>query len=217
MNALSASQNDPSNPEPKPDSKPHVVFIHGIAAPRFVFLYLKWYLFRSGFSSQIFGYRSVFKTIPVHADAFIKTLQKIDNDPKIDRFHIVAHSMGGIVTRQALLKYRPAKLERFLMLATPNKGSATARKMSKSIFRFSKTLKQISDEEGSYVRELEFPEGIEMGAIHANVDRVVTRESNLPNPGVPFLEIYSGHNDLLIRPATAKAVVQFLRTGSFED
>jgi len=198
-------------------TKPHVVFIHGIAAPRFVFLYLKWYLARNGFSSRIFGYRSVFKTIPVHADAFIKTLRKIDNDPKIDRFHIVAHSMGGIVTRQALLKYRPAKLERFLMLATPNKGSSAARRMSNHIFRFSKTLKQISDEEGSYVRELEFPEGVEMGAIHANVDRVVTPESNLPKPGVPFLEIDSGHNDLLIRPATAKAVVQFLNTGRFDN
>jgi len=197
----------------KEKPKPFVLFIHGIAAPRFVFLYLKWYLWRSGFRSRTFGYRSVFKTIPIHADKFIETLRQLDEDPSVDEFHIVAHSMGGIVTRQALLKFRPDKLKRFLMLATPNLGSAAARKMSAGLFRFSKTLKQISDEEGSYVRELGFPDGVEAGVIHASVDRVVKRESSLAFPDTPSLEIYSGHNDLLIRPSTARAVAEFLVSG----
>ena len=196
--------------------KPFVLFIHGLAAPRFVFLYLKWYLGRSGFRSRIFGYRSVFKTIPIHADRFIEALKKLDEDPNIGEFHIVAHSMGGIVTRQALLKFRPRKLKRFLMLSTPNEGSSAARKLSK-VFRFSKTLKQISDEEGSYVRELGFPEGVEAGAIYAKVDRVVTRQSSRPTADAPFTEIYSGHNDLLVRPSTARAIVRFLETGNFGD
>jgi pimeloyl-ACP methyl ester carboxylesterase len=219
MTALQEPENnvvDPAGQANRPDRhKPHVVFIHGIAAPRWVFLYLKWYLWRNGFTSQIHGYWSSVRTIPIHADGFIKVLQRLDANPEIDRFHIVAHSMGGIVTRQALLKHRPEKLEKFLMLATPNKGSAAARKLSSSIFRFSTPLRQISDQEGSYVRELAFPEGINVGAIHASVDRVVTRESSQPKSDAPFLEIYSGHNDLLIRPATARAVVQFLKTGSF--
>jgi len=197
--------------------KPFVIFIHGIAAPKFVFLYLKWHLWRSGFRSTTFGYRSVFKTIPIHADRFIETLKRIDEDPSVNEFHIVAHSMGGIVTRQALLRFQPSKLKRFLMLATPNEGSATARKMSAGIFRFSKTLKQISDEEGSYVRELGFPDSVEVGAIHASVDRVVTRDSARPTTDAPFVEIASGHNDLLIRPSTAQAVLQFLRSGNFDE
>ncbi|QEG20960.1 esterase/lipase family protein [Mariniblastus fucicola] len=197
------------------ESEPHIVFIHGIAAPRIVFLYLKWYVARHGFSSRMYGYRSVFKSIPDHADKFTELLQQIDSDPSINQFHIVAHSMGGVVTRQALLKFRPRKLGRFLMLATPNRGSAAARKLSGSIFRFSKTLKQISDEEDSYVRQLEFPDGVEAGAIHADVDRVVTRESSRPAEDVPFCEIASGHNDLLFRKATGDAVVQFLKTGTF--
>ena len=197
-------------------AKPLIVFIHGLAASRFMFLYLQWYLWRSGFRTKLFGYSSVFKTIPVHADHFADLLRKIENDPSVDQFHIVAHSMGGIVTRQALLKYRPTKLKRFLMLATPNKGSAAARKLS-SIFGFSKTLAQISDAENSYVRQLDFPEDIEVGAIHAEVDRVVTRESCCPKRDTPFLELYSGHNDLLIRPAVAKAALQFLTTGRFAE
>jgi len=175
-------------PHADPKPKPLVVFIHGIAASRFVFLYLQWFLW-----------------------------EELENDPSVEEFHIVAHSMGGVVARQALLKFRPRKLKRLLMLATPNKGSAAARKLSNGIFRFSKTLGQISDAEGSYVRELELPTGIEIGAIHAKVDRVVTRESSLPVPGTPLLEIYSGHNDLLIRPATARAALQFLSTGRFGE
>lgn len=197
------------------DRRPMVVFIHGIAAPRFVFLYLKWYLWRNGFRTKIHGYSSIFKTIPHHADNFIERLKQIENDPEVSEIHIVAHSMGGIVTRQALLDYRPKKLKRFIMLATPNEGSAAARKLHGTIFGFSKTLGQISDEEGSYVRELGFPDSVDVGVIHANVDRVVTRESSRPNDEVPFLEFYSGHNDLLFRPKTAKAVLNFITTGKF--
>ena len=149
------------------------------------------------------------------AQRFAKLLQQLENDPTVGEFHIVAHSMGGVVARQALLDHRPTKLKRFLMLATPNKGSAVARKLSQSIFRFSKTLGQISDVEGSYVRQLERLVGVEMGAIHAQVDRVVTRESCFAEPGIPSVELYSGHNDLLIRPATARATFQFLTTGRF--
>ena len=209
-NSVEKSQSDNTH------SRPMVVFIHGIAAPRFVFLYLKWFLWRSGFRTRIFGYRSVFKTIPDHAEKFTKLLKQLEDDPTVTEFHIVAHSMGGIVTRQALLNYRPAKLRRFVMLAVPNEGSAAARKLHSSIFSFSKTLGQISDADGSYVKELGFPEGVEVGAIHANVDRVVTRESSLPNEKTPFLELYSGHNDLLIRSTTAKAVRNFLNSGSFQ-
>lgn len=204
-------------PQEDPKPKPTVVFIHGIAAPRFVFLYLQWFMWRRGFRTKLFGYFSVFKTIPYHADHFVNFLKQLDEDPTVDQFHIVAHSMGGIVTRKALLKFRPKKLNRFLMLATPNKGSKAARKLSAGIFRFSKTLKQISDAEGSYVNELELPSGIEIGAIHAQVDRVVTRESSQPLPSTPLVEVYSGHNDLLIRPATAQAMLQFLNTGCFAE
>lgn len=199
----------------KTQPKPLVVFIHGIAASRFVFLYLQYYLWRNGFRTKLFGYRSVWKTIPGHAQRFSELLERLENDPAVVEFHIVAHSMGGVVARQALLENRPGKLKRFLMLATPNKGSAAARKLSQGLFRFSKTLAQISDAEDSYVRQLASLADIEMGAIHAEVDRVVSRESCFSVPDLVSLEIYSGHNDLLIRPATARAALQFLKTGSF--
>jgi len=195
--------------------KPVVVFIHGIAAHQLVFVFLRSWLWLKGFRTLAWGYRSVFLTIPRHGKDFRNFLREIDADPKVDEFHIVAHSMGGIVTRQALLYFRPKKLGRFVMLAVPNKGSSAARILSNSLFAFSKTLRQISDEEGSFVREQDFPGGVATGAIYATADRVVTRESSKPLVDVPLFEIYSGHNDLLIRPATARAMESFLRTGEF--
>ncbi len=202
---------------PAKKNKPLVVFIHGIAAHRLVFVFLRCWLMCRGFRTRAWGYRSVFSTIPRHAKDFRDFLHEIEADRSVTEFHIVAHSLGGIVTRQALLYFRPDKLGRFVMLAVPNKGSSAARVLSRRMFAFSKTLSQISDQEGSFVREQEFPQGVETGAICASVDRVVTRESSKPYADVPFFELYSGHNDLLIRPKAARAIERFLRTGNFDE
>ena len=189
--------------------------VHGLASHRIAFTYLGWKLRQAGFATRAFGYRSIWKTIEQHADALQQAVEAFDRDPRWSKIHFLSHSMGGIVTRQMLLDYRPEKLGRLVMLSSPNQGSPAATFLSQRVFTFSKTLAQLSDEPDSYVCQLSFPDDVDVGVVHAKVDRVVSRESSLPFPDAPIVEIDSGHNDLLVRPSVAKQVESFLLDGQF--
>ena len=222
MEVNSKPDSDPKQAERSADNRtttarPLVLMVHGLAAHRIVFAYLQWHLRRQGLKSKTWGYRSVWNTIERHAQRLEKKLRQLDDDPRWSEIHLVCHSMGGIVARQALLNFVPNKFGRLVMMASPNHGSSAARFLANYVFPFSKTLRQISDEPGSYVRKLGFPENIDVGVIFANVDRVIKLESAIPIEGVPVATIYSGHNDLLVRPTTARQVTSFVKHGRFED
>lgn len=103
---------------------PGVVLLHGIARTSASLKRLERALQATGFASLNIDYASRSKPIAALAD---------DIHPEVARFakreaplYFVAHSMGGLVTRAYIAKYRPARLAGVVMMGTPNSGSEVA-------------------------------------------------------------------------------------------
>lgn len=201
--------------QPLPPTRTHVVLIHGLAGSRMTLWPLVYYMRRSGFTTSTFGYPSWWWSIEHHARRFKQHLDRIANDETIENFHIVAHSMGSIVTRKALLDAQFEKLNRVVMLASPNLGSPVARVLG-TILPFLKTIRQISSHSASFVRNLPEPSQVDIGIVAAKYDRVIPEPNSHLRIESDHVTLFSGHNGLLVRPAAARQVIQFLNHGRFQ-
>ncbi|MDP9838274.1 pimeloyl-ACP methyl ester carboxylesterase [Neorhizobium huautlense] len=147
--------------------------------------------------------------------------------------HIVAHSMGGLVTRSFLHRHRPKTLGRVVMLGTPNHGSEVADLLAgNGAYRWfygpagqelitAQTLKPVLDD------VIDFELGIIAGT--RSIDPVSSLIIPRPNDGKVSVEStkVAGMKQHLVLPVThtfmpqnpkvKAAVSRFLQTGSFEE
>lgn len=102
-----------------------IVFLHAIARTPRSFHKMQKVAEAGGFQTLNVGYPSRTKTLEVLAE---------DIHSQIEHFcrqgagpvHFVGHSMGGLLARVYLSKYKPARLGRAVFLGTPNGGSEIA-------------------------------------------------------------------------------------------
>ena len=192
-----------------------VALVHGYLANRFVLEILAARLRRRGFQPRPWGYWNMRCSLLVHAERFARRLMELDADGAVDRLHVVTHSMGGLIARAALDRYRPAKLGRVVMLAPPNKGSFVATRVAGSVGRVLKPVAELSTGPESLANSLPMPRDVEIGVIAAEWDALVSDDSTRPDVPHCHVTLPTFHSGLLFRRDAAEHVAAFLTTGRF--
>ncbi len=103
----------------------YVVLLHGIFRTKSSMASLERHLSGKGYDVINVDYPSCKKPIEGLVDDVRKSLleNKMDVSKKI---HFVGYSMGGMIVRGYIKKYRPENIGRVVMLGTPNQGSEVA-------------------------------------------------------------------------------------------
>ena len=105
-------------------SPEQVVLLHGITRSDNDMRSMKEFLSSHGYRVINLGYPSTSHSIEELASGVASRLQQ-EIDPSVP-VHFVGHSMGGLVIRALLNRYRPDNLGRVVQIGTPNHGSEVA-------------------------------------------------------------------------------------------
>jgi pimeloyl-ACP methyl ester carboxylesterase len=191
-----------------------IVLIHGFGGCRTIMKPLANRLERLGFRVDVWGYHSLQGSIQGHANQLRMHLTSMHGNER--RFHIVAHSLGGIIVRSLHAMEPIRNLGRVVFMTPPHHGSPLARRLSSMLGWCLPVLRQLFDAKGSYVRSLPIPEGMEFGELTAHYDFLVESSSMHLSGERDFAVVDGTHGTILFYSQTASLIASFLRTGKFD-
>ena len=202
-----------------------VLLVHGLWMNGLAMLYLARALKNAGYATECFNYHPVRDGLPEHVAALSRHVATMT----ADRFHIVAHSFGGIVVLHYLEGTRDDRIGRTVLLGAPAGGSQAARTLARwpggkfmlgrsiDVWRSSKPL---TPNPKSCVGAIAGSRAIGLGAIFMSVpgpcDGVVTVAETRLQGLADHLVLPVGHSSMLISGEVARQTATFLRKGSFE-
>lgn len=197
-----------------------VVLIHGMGRSRLSMLPLGCALRRDGYRIVLYGYTSTRHGLVDHSAKFADFLAaQVFPDAAPGSVHLVGHSLGNLVIRQALGENPPAAVGRIVMLAPPNQGSRLAERLSPWwIFRWLlRPLPDLSAAPDAVVHRVPVPRA-EIGIITGRDDRKVEVDlAHLPgNAETACLVVPAWHTFLMNRRDVQRAVGCFLKEGRFQ-
>ncbi|MBL8854600.1 MAG: alpha/beta fold hydrolase [Planctomycetaceae bacterium] len=189
--------------------QPTVVLVHGIGAHPVVMLPYQWALQRAGFKVHNFGYNSL-RSMQRAADQLRTSLATWSQQNPQQDLHIVAHSMGCIVSRLALTGERPANFSRMVMLTPPSRGTPTANRFGPWLEWFAPSIQELRTEPSSLVNQLPPPD-YPFALIKATWDFIIP-STHVELPGAVETRTFHGmHSAVLVHRPTMRYVAEFLR------
>jgi pimeloyl-ACP methyl ester carboxylesterase len=199
---------------------PRVVLIHGIWMPATVMAWMAARLREAGFACETFSYHGVTRG---PEEAVGRLREMLSAGPA----HVLAHSLGGLVTLEALRGQPQIPVERVVCLGSPLRGSGAAQGMRRRPWAAA-MLGQAADllergferwpgpgELGSIAGTLPHGLGHVFGGFRDEHDgSVAVAETRLPGMA-DHAVIRASHSGMLFSPEAARLAIAFFREGRF--
>ncbi|MBL4885658.1 MAG: alpha/beta hydrolase [Planctomycetaceae bacterium] len=213
----------------EPMSGEAVVLLHGIMRTAKSFEPLQRELEKQGYLVFSVNYPSTQITIE---QASINLQQVLKSLEGVERFSLVGHSMGGLVIRAWSRDHEDARLEKVVMLGTPNQGAELADALKDFLpyqWVMGKAGQQLGTDEKNIPNQLPVPTvpvGIIAGGrgeksrgynpwLPGDNDGTVTVASTHLKGEAAFLRIACLHAFIMRDPKAIQAVAHFIKQGTF--
>lgn len=200
--------------------------VHGIWMTGFEMSLLRYRLARCGYRTRLFHYASVRRSPAENAAALSQRLWQLE----AQKVHLVGHSLGGLVICHLLASHPLPNIGRVVMLGSPLRGSALARRLARS--RWTRWLLGQSIEQGllgdlphcgtsAEIGMISGTHGFGIGwlfggsALSRPNDGTVALEETEHPAVADRLSVPHGHFALLFAREVAEATCRFLRDGRF--
>ena len=213
--------------------KETVVLLHGVLRKGGSMKPVELTLKRQGYDVLNITYPSNKHSLEELTDFLHTELKLADSYNKAAKVHFVTHSMGGILTRYYLHKYRPHNLGRVVMMGPPNKGSEfadflTDKKSLRPIFE------RIYGPAGSQMRtvhnhakmKIDYDVGVIAGSVSVNPlapfvlpkghDGIVPIENTKIDGMKDHIIVSAPHTLMMYNPKVWKQIHSFLQNGRFD-
>ncbi|MCM2257016.1 MAG: alpha/beta fold hydrolase [Vicinamibacteria bacterium] len=209
----------------EPPAAGTVVFVHGLWMTGLEMSLLRARVARAGFGTCRFHYRSTALPLVDHSArlaAFVRARGRV---------HVVAHSMGGLVTLGMLRDHGDVELGRVVLLGSPVRGSAVAARASERTW-LRRALGAAA--EGALVAREPVDWRVEhqpsvgviagtrpiglgrwIGGLDGPNDGAVSVAETRLDGAADQLELRHSHAAMLLSRRLAREVIAFLRTGRF--
>lgn len=214
-------------PDNKKDCREITVLIHGLARRSSHLHSLGRFFSRAGYTVYVYDYLSSKNNIAGHGRDFNRFIKDIALRHPAMKINIISHSLGGIITREALTRLNETekaeilnanRIKSIVMLAPPNHGSAAAG-LAMRIFPFAGylmiPLAELSSNPDAYVHKVPVPTGIPIGIIASRHDLHVSVSRTILKEQTDHLTVSSCHDGIVNRRNVRDATLRFIETGKF--
>jgi pimeloyl-ACP methyl ester carboxylesterase len=209
-----------------------VVLLHGISRTARSFRKMQTALESTGFATLNLDYASRRKALEALAEDIHPAIQRFA-DGLDGSVHFICHSMGGLLARVYIARYRPKQLGRVVMLGTPNSGSEIADRLKDfGIYRafFGPAGQQLGTQRDAAVEALFAPVDYPVGIIAGDRSIYPIASAFLPKPHdgrvsventrldrmVDHVVVHTSHPWLVRSGEAIAQTIAFLKEGRFK-